>query len=85
MTLAIKITAMHAGMVMTSGLSGLKENFCSNSKSKKKVNSEGAYSKFAISICAGVMKIAKDKTKISELYFLLIVVMIKEIKTELNI
>ena len=31
-----------AGMVITSGLKGLKEKFCSNVRLKKKVNNEGA-------------------------------------------
>ncbi len=33
---------MPAGMVITSGLKGLNEKFCSNVKLKKKVNNEGA-------------------------------------------
>ena len=57
---------MLAGMVITNGLSGLKDKFCSSIKLKKKVNKDGAYSLFAISICAGVMNIKKDKKKISK-------------------
>ena len=57
---------MLAGMVITNGRNGLKDIFCSRDKLKKKVNKEGAYSLFAISICAGVMRIKKDKKKISE-------------------
>ena len=57
---------MLAGMVITNGLSGLKDKFCSSIKLKKKVNKDGAYSLFAISICAGVMNIKKDSKRISE-------------------
>ena len=53
-------------MVITKGLKGLKDMFCSSNKLKKKVNNEGAYSAFDISICAGVINIKKDKKKISE-------------------
>ena len=53
-------------MVITNGRNGLKDIFCSSNKLKKKVNKEGAYSVFEISICAGVMKIKKDRKKISE-------------------
>ena len=41
---------MIAGMVITNGLSGLNDKFCSSIKLKKKVNKDGAYSLFAISI-----------------------------------
>ena len=61
---------MLAGMEITSGLSNLKDKFCSNIKLKRKANKEGAYSVFEISICAGVMNIKKDNRKISEKYFL---------------
>tara|TARA_B100001142_G_scaffold298080_1_gene320982 strand:+ start:1640 stop:1813 length:174 start_codon:yes stop_codon:yes gene_type:complete len=57
---------MLVGMVITNGRNGLKDIFCSSNKLKKKVNKEGAYSVFEISICAGVMKIKKDRKKISE-------------------
>ena len=57
---------MIAGMVITNGLSGLNDKFCSSIKLKKKVNKDGAYSLFAISIWAGVMNIKKDSKKISE-------------------
>ena len=57
---------MLAGMVITNGLSGLKDKFCSSIKLKRNVNKEGAYSVFDISICAGVMNIKKDSKKISE-------------------
>tara|TARA_B100001093_G_scaffold276009_1_gene263781 strand:- start:852 stop:1025 length:174 start_codon:yes stop_codon:yes gene_type:complete len=57
---------MLAGMVITNGRNGLKDIFCSSNKLKKKVNKEGAYSVFEISICAGVMNIKKDRKKISE-------------------
>ena len=53
-------------MVITNGRNGLKDTFCSSIKLKKKVNKEGAYSAFAISICAGVMNIKRERTKISE-------------------
>lgn len=33
---------MHEGMVITNGLSGLKDEFCSNIKLKRNVNKEGA-------------------------------------------
>ncbi len=54
------------GMEIASGLSGLKDKFCSNIKLKKNVNREGAYSMFAISICAGVTNIKKENKKISK-------------------
>ena len=73
------------GMVITNGLSGLKDEFCSNIKLKRNVNKEGAQSKFGMSICAGVVKITKDKTKISLKYFLLIVATTEQINSELNI
>ena len=57
---------MLTGMVITNGRNGLKEIFCSSNKLNKKVNKEGAYSGFEISICAGVMNIKKDRKKISE-------------------
>ena len=57
---------MLAGMVITNGRNGLKDIFCSSNKLKKKVNKEGAYSVFEISICAGVVNITKDRKKISE-------------------
>ena len=75
---------MLAGMVIANGRNGLKDIFCSSDKLKKKVNNEGANSKLEISICAGVINIKKDKKKISELYFLLIVAIIEQIKSELN-
>ena len=56
---------MLAGMPITNGLSGLKDKFCSSIKLKRKVNTEGAYSEFDISIVAGVMNSTKDKKKIS--------------------
>ena len=56
---------MLAGMVITNGLSGLKDKFCSSIKLKRNVNKEGAYSVFEISIWAGVMNIKKDSKKIS--------------------
>ena len=57
---------MLKGIVITNGFNGLVEKFCSNNTSKKKVNKEGAYSIFLMSICAGVIKITKDKQKIAE-------------------
>ena len=57
---------MLAGIVITNGRNGLRDIFCSRDKLKKKVNKEGAYSVFETSICAGVMRIKKDKKKISE-------------------
>ena len=75
---------MLTGIVITNGLNGLKDIFCSSNKLKKKVNKEGAYSGLEISICAGVMNIKKDKKKISEKYFLFIDAIIQEIKSELN-
>ena len=57
---------MLVGMEITSGLSGLKDKFCSNIKLKKNVNKEGAYSMFATPICAGVANIKKDNKKISK-------------------
>ena len=57
---------MLAGIVITNGLSGLRDKFCSSIKSKRKVNKDGAYSIFAISICAGVINIKKDNKKISK-------------------
>ena len=71
-------------MVITNGLKGLKDIFCSNEILKKKVNKEGAYSVFEISICAGVMRIKKDRRNISEKYFLFNDAIIKQIKRELN-
>ena len=53
-------------MVITNGRNGLKDIFCSSKKLKKKINKEGAYSVFEISICAGVMNIKKDRKKISK-------------------
>ena len=57
---------MLAGMLITNGLSGLKDKFCSNIKLKRNVNKEGAYSVFVIPICAGVANIKKDNKKISK-------------------
>ena len=57
---------MLAGMEITNGRNGLKDIFCSSDKLKKKVNKAGAYSVFETSICAGVMRIKKDKKKISK-------------------
>ena len=57
---------MPAGIAIIKGLSGLNDMFCSRDTLKKKVNNEGAYSAFNISICAGVMNIKKDRNKISE-------------------
>ena len=57
---------MLAGTVITNGRNGLKDIFCSSDKLNRKVNKEGAYSVFEISICAGVMNINKDRKKISE-------------------
>lgn len=71
-------------MEITNGLKGLKDIFCSSEILKKKVNKEGANSVFEISICAGVMRIKKDKKNISEEYFLLNDAIIKQIKRELN-
>ena len=56
---------MLAGMLITKGRNGLKDVFCSSDKLKRKVNNEGAYSVFEISICAGVNNIKKDRKKIS--------------------
>ncbi len=56
---------MLIGMVITNGLSGLKEKFCSSIKLKRNVNMEGAYSVFEISICAGVKNINKNNKNIS--------------------
>ncbi len=58
-------TTMLAGIVITNGRNGLIDIFCSSDKLNKKVNKEGAYSVFEISICAGVMSIKKDRKKIS--------------------
>ena len=60
------MTTMLIGMVITNGLSGLKDKFCSNIKLKRNVNKEGAYSVLEISICAGVMSIKKNSKKISK-------------------
>ena len=57
---------MLAGMLITKGRNGLKDVFCSSDKLKRKVNNEGAYSVFEISICAGVINIKKDRKKVSE-------------------
>ena len=57
---------MLAGIVINNGRNGLKDIFCSSDKLKKKVNKEGAYSVFEISICAGVMNIKKNMRKISK-------------------
>ena len=57
---------MLKGILITNGRKGLKDMFCSSNKLKKKVNKEGAYCVFEISICAGVMNIKKDRKKISE-------------------
>jgi len=57
---------MLAGTVITSGRKGLKDMFCSSNILNEKVNKEGAYCVFEISICAGVMNIKKDRKKISE-------------------
>ena len=62
----MNINTMLTGMVITKGRNGLKDRFCSSDKLKKKVNKEGAYSEFEISICAGVMKITKNRKKLSE-------------------
>ena len=56
---------MLTGMVIARGRSGLNDVFCSRDKLKRKVNNEGAYSVFEISICAGVINITKDRKKIS--------------------
>ena len=56
---------MQVGMVITKGLKGRIEKFCSNNKLKKKVNKEGAYSELDTSIVEGVVKITKDKKKSS--------------------
>ena len=53
------------GMVITNGLSGLEDKFCSNVKLKRNVNKEGAYSEFEMSICEGVTKMTKNRNKIS--------------------
>ena len=57
---------MLAGMVITNGLSGLKDKFCSSITLKRNVNKEGAYPGFEISICAGVMNTKRDMKKISK-------------------
>ena len=57
---------MLAGIVITKGLNGLIEKFCSSSKLKKKVNKEGAYSELETSIAAGVNEITKHKKKSSK-------------------
>ena len=56
---------------MANGLNGLIEKFCSSNVLKKNTNNEGANSIFIRSICAGVIRITKDKSKISTKYFLL--------------
>tara|TARA_B100000900_G_scaffold379232_1_gene363998 strand:+ start:183 stop:356 length:174 start_codon:yes stop_codon:yes gene_type:complete len=56
---------MLTGMVIAKGRNGLNDVFCSRDKLKRKVNKEGAYSVFEISICAGVINIMKDRKKIS--------------------
>ena len=76
---------MLKGIEITRGLNGLKEKFCSNVKLKKKVNMEGAYSEFDTSIVVGVMNIMKNKKKSSKKYFLLLVEIIEQINSELNI
>ena len=72
-------------MEITKGFKGLKEKFCSNNKLKKKVNKEGAYSKLDTSIGAGVVEITKDKKKSSLEYFLLVLAIIEQNNSELNI
>ena len=61
----MNITTKHKGIVIANGLNGLIEKFCSNNVLKKKTNKEGANSIFLRSICAGVIRITKDKRKIS--------------------
>ncbi len=63
--LNVNATAMLIGIEIANGLNGLIEKFCSSNALKKKVNKEGAYSIFVMSICAGVIRIAKEKRKIS--------------------
>ena len=75
---------MLEGMVITNGLSGLKDKFCSNNKLKRNVNKEGAYSGFEISIVEGVMRITRDRKKSSEKYLLFIVAITEQVKIELN-
>ena len=53
-------------MVITKGLNGLIEIFCSSNTLKTKVNKEGAYSELDSSIVAGVEKSTKHKKKISK-------------------
>ena len=57
---------MLKGIVITNDFNGLKEKFCSSNILKRKVNKEGEYSIFVIPICVGVIKVAKDRKKISE-------------------
>ena len=57
---------IQAGMVITKGLNGLIEIFCSSNTLKTKVNKEGAYSELDSSIVAGVEKSTKHKKKISK-------------------
>ena len=79
----MNINTMLSGMVIINGRNGLKDRLCSSDKLKKKVNKEGAYSVFEISICAGVTNITKNSMKISLQYFLLIDATIKHIKSVL--
>jgi len=53
-------------MLITNGLNGLKDIFCSSNKLNKKVNIEGAYCVFKVSTCAGVINIKKERMNISE-------------------
>ena len=73
---------MLAGIVITNGLKGLKEKFCSSNILNKKMNNEGAYAEVEFSIIAGVMKITRNRMKISLKYFLLITAIIEQIKSE---
>tara|TARA_B100002051_G_C16466298_1_gene500968 strand:+ start:183 stop:356 length:174 start_codon:yes stop_codon:yes gene_type:complete len=57
---------MLEGMLITNGLNGLKDIFCSSNKLNKKVNIEGAYCVFKVSTCAGVINIKKERMNISE-------------------
>ena len=75
---------MLAGMLITNGLSGLKDKFCSNIKLKRNVKKEGAYSVFEISIVVGVMKITRNTKKRSKKCLLFIVAITEQVKIELN-
>ena len=77
------MSTKHTGMEIANGLKGLKDMFCSSNRLKKKVNKEGEQSEFEISTVAGVIRITRDREKISKKYLLFIVAITEQIKTEL--